>query len=611
MVGKRIGNYRVVRQIGKGGMGAVFEAIHDGIGKRVAVKVLHAHFAQDPHIAGRFINEARAVTAITHSGIVQVFDFGQVDGEPPYMVMEYLQGETLSRRLKRTGRMPPVEALRLARQMAAGLAAAHAKHVVHRDLKPGNVIVVPDPEAAGGERAKILDFGIAKIIQESGAGAGAGDRPSDDDATDYKTRSGMLMGTPTYMSPEQCRGSDDTDERSDVYSLGILLYQMLAGRPPFIAEGDGEVLAMQIYEKPVPLLERAPAVPALVAVLVERMLAKKPAARPTMDEVARELDALGSKMSGVLSAVPRMVALASVSGASMQVEVSESNEAGEMGTVAGTPGATRVVSGGPTGRAMPPSTTTRHGIGERVVQAELLARKRFSLLMLTGAGAVGLLGVWAVFSQQCGQQREAVVLHRPVPSPGGDHEEGTFRAASMQVPRPEVTPLTIVPDLREAERREAPHPARRQNQEAGGPKKVAPRNVHHLPDQVAQEMGHPDLGHASPAPVAIAAVAPPVSPAPEPPPTAPRPPAVIRGDKLSGDPPHLPEGVKQWFRNRGPVKLLYKICINREGHVDTVVPLGSSLPEANENIVATLRKWTYRPQPVHVCLMEAFTFVVN
>src|SRR5262245_23764831 len=210
--GAVVGAYRLVRQLGAGGMGEVWLAEHTMIGRRAAIKVLHEAVSRRPEIVGRFFNEARAATAISDPGIVQIFDFGQHTTGDAFIVMEMLEGETLELRLRRSGALRVPDALRLLRQVAASLGAAHARGIVHRDLKPDNIFVVPDPEAVGGERTKILDFGIAKL-----AGQGVG----------VKTQTSAVMGTPTYMSPEQCRGAGEVDQRSDIYSLGCILYEIL------------------------------------------------------------------------------------------------------------------------------------------------------------------------------------------------------------------------------------------------------------------------------------------------------------------------------------------------------------------------------------------------
>jgi serine/threonine-protein kinase len=277
-VGQRIGNYRVVRRLGAGGMGVVFEAVQEAIGRRVAIKVLHPHLVRDRELNVRLFNEARAVNLVSHPGILSIFDFGELPGGEAYLVMEYLEGTSLRDRLAAgaEGAMSGDDRLRPFRQIAAALAAAHERGIVHRDLKPDNVLIVPDPEGPGGERAKVLDFGLAKLAaahQPAGALA---------------TRSGIVMGTPVYMAPEQCRGSGDVDERADVYALGVMLYELVAGRPPFVARGAGEIMAMHIYREPPPL--GAGALPGELEALVRAMLAKDPAARPRMREVAAALE---------------------------------------------------------------------------------------------------------------------------------------------------------------------------------------------------------------------------------------------------------------------------------------------------------------------------------
>src|SRR5215207_3062072 len=188
--GTRVGAYRVLERIGNGGMGSVWLAEHAMLGRRAAIKMLHPELSSRPEIVQRFFNEARAATTISDPGIVQIFDFGQHTDGSAYIVMELLAGEPLNRRLALHGAMELPDALRLMRQVASTLGAAHAHGIVHRDLKPANVFIVRDPEVAGGERTKILDFGIAKLLGDRGG---------------LQTETSMVMGTPVYMSPEQCR----------------------------------------------------------------------------------------------------------------------------------------------------------------------------------------------------------------------------------------------------------------------------------------------------------------------------------------------------------------------------------------------------------------------
>jgi len=265
MEGVSIGQYRIVRKLGEGGMGAVWLGEHTLLGRRAAIKVLLPAYSANQAIVQRFFNEAKAVTAIADPGIVQVFDFGEHTDGSAFLVMELLEGEAMDVRLRRIGRFSPADTLRLMRQIATSLSAAHAKGVIHRDLKPENIFIVGDPAVTGGERPKILDFGIAKL---------AGDEPGK-----LKTRTGMLMGTPVYMSPEQCRGASTVDHRSDVYALGCVMFTMLTGRPPFEGEGSGDIIIAHVRDLPPTPSTLAPGLPPVIDSLVLHCLEKDPAAR--------------------------------------------------------------------------------------------------------------------------------------------------------------------------------------------------------------------------------------------------------------------------------------------------------------------------------------------
>jgi serine/threonine protein kinase len=286
VAGTQVGAYRVLQQIGAGGMGEVWMAEHTILGRRAAIKVLHPGHSRQPEIVARFFNEARAATAIADPGIVQIFDFGHHEGSA-YIAMELLQGEPLDKRLARVGALALGDALRITRQVASSLAAAHARGIVHRDLKPENIFLVIDAEVVGGERAKILDFGIAKLGGDSGG---------------VKTQTSALMGTPTFMSPEQCRGAGMVDQRSDIYSLGCVLFMLMVGRPPFESEGAGELIAMHLREAPPSVSSRAPGVPPEVDALVARCLAKDPAQRYfAAGDLAAALTALLARFPGSAS----------------------------------------------------------------------------------------------------------------------------------------------------------------------------------------------------------------------------------------------------------------------------------------------------------------------
>jgi hypothetical protein len=270
-----IGPYRLLKKLGEGGMGVVYEAVHQGIGHHVAIKLLAPQFNSQSQYVSRFLNEARAAAAIDHPGIVQVIDSGRLQDGSTYLIMELLKGESLAARVQ-SGEQPLFHVLYIGWQIASALAAAHAAGIVHRDLKPHNVMLIPDPMVLTGERVKILDFGIAKLAH---AGLDA-------------TASNVIMGTPRYMSPEQCRGAARVDDKSDVYSLGVILFEMLAGRPLFQPETPNGYLFLHVLEPPPSLRSVAPEVPEPVATLVQQLLVKQADARPTMQQVAARLRTL-------------------------------------------------------------------------------------------------------------------------------------------------------------------------------------------------------------------------------------------------------------------------------------------------------------------------------
>jgi TPR repeat protein/tRNA A-37 threonylcarbamoyl transferase component Bud32 len=293
MLGQVVGNYHILGVLGEGGMGVVYLGQHTLIDRRAAIKVLLPEYSRDQEIVRRFFTEARAANAIQHPGIVEIYDFGhhQADGRA-FIVMELLQGESLQQRLERLRGLAPADAVLLTRQIAGALGAAHRASIVHRDLKPDNIFIVRDPEVPGGERIKLLDFGIAKLADPSVVPA------------HERTRAGVIMGTPTYMAPEQCRGSVDIDHRADLYALGCILYRMVCGRTPFAGMGQGETLAAHIHVPVPPPRALVPGLPPALEALILRLLEKDPAARyPSADALIADLDRLS--MTGVISQSPR------------------------------------------------------------------------------------------------------------------------------------------------------------------------------------------------------------------------------------------------------------------------------------------------------------------
>jgi serine/threonine-protein kinase len=280
MLGGIVGSYRILDRIAVGGMGTVYRAEHQLIGRIAAVKVLHPDMSGKRDIVNRFFNEAKATTQIKHPGIVEIFDFGYMPSGLAYLVMELLEGEPLSARMRERGKMPEAEAAVLMRGVCSALAAAHAKGIVHRDLKPENIFVVPDPESPMGVRTKLLDFGIAKLTDVGDAGS--------------VTKTGAVMGTPTYMSPEQCKGTGEVDHRADLYSIGCMLYELVVGRPPFSNLGAGELLGSHLFVQPEPPSRHGPVSPTLER-LIMRLLEKNPELRvQTALDLAGELAAIAS-----------------------------------------------------------------------------------------------------------------------------------------------------------------------------------------------------------------------------------------------------------------------------------------------------------------------------
>jgi eukaryotic-like serine/threonine-protein kinase len=272
--GDVLASYRMLSPLGVGGMGEVWLAEHVLLGRRVAIKVLRPEVSERADIVQRFFEEGRAAAQIADPGIVQIYDYGR-QGDVAFLVMELLVGESLARRLSR-GPFAPAHAAHVASQIAMTMAIAHERGIVHRDLKPDNIFLARDAAAIGGVRVKVLDFGIAKVLAEH--------------ARSTRTQTGAILGTPMYMSPEQCRDAAGVDPRSDVYALGCILFEMVCGRPPFIGFTPVELITAHLFESP-------PESSTLgeLASTVARCLAKSPSDRfQSMSEVTRMLAPLAS-----------------------------------------------------------------------------------------------------------------------------------------------------------------------------------------------------------------------------------------------------------------------------------------------------------------------------
>jgi serine/threonine protein kinase len=283
-VGDVVGNYRITRVLGEGGMGVVYLGTHNLIGREAAIKVLLPSLSNKQEVVQRFFNEAKTTTSIKHPGIVEIFDFGYSDQGHAFIVMEHLEGETLDARIQRLGSMPAVAALPMLAQIARAVGAAHELGVVHRDLKPENIYIVADPEVTGGERTKILDFGIAKLRNAGNARV--------------RTASGQVMGPPGYIAPEQCLGAAEVDPRADIYALGCILFDMLCGRPPFESPNFADVLAAHVSKEPPAPSSLVSSVSKVVDGLVAEMLQKAPEQRPqTVAGVLERIDAVMKQLA--------------------------------------------------------------------------------------------------------------------------------------------------------------------------------------------------------------------------------------------------------------------------------------------------------------------------
>jgi serine/threonine protein kinase len=282
------GAYRLTRLIFEGAMGTVYEAVHLRLNKRVAIKVMVRELADNQEALARFRREIEVTSQLAHPHVIQLLDFGALPSGEPYLVMEYLAGEDLERRLVRVGRLPVEATVNVVRQLASALEATHASGIVHRDLKPANVFLVP--MAAGEDFVKLVDFGISKVRT----------------ARTQLTRAFTMVGTPEYMSPEQATGLvNDVDHRSDQWALACMVWRMLSGRMPFEGTDLGDLVNRIVGQEPPPLLPEVPGLPLDVEKVLRRALSKNRDDRfPIITAFSRALQAAAAPPSVPVTARP-------------------------------------------------------------------------------------------------------------------------------------------------------------------------------------------------------------------------------------------------------------------------------------------------------------------
>ena len=433
MIAEVVGNYRLLERIGRGGMGEVYLAEHRRMPRRVAIKILLPELSADPTLLDRFFLEARSIAVLEHPGIVKVIDCDVHDGRA-FIVMEHLEGEPLSARLRREGRFSSwLDAIDVGRQIAEAIASAHAKNIVHRDLKPENVFLVRD-EAI---RVKVLDFGVAKLVV---------------DGATLRTREGAMLGTPTYMAPEQCRDPRSVDGRADIYSFGCLLFEMLGGRPPFPGRGFGELISLHLSAVPPSIASLNETVPGALSDLVAELLAKKPGARPqSMVEVGARLSMM--KVTAAMRATEAQTLILNPE------EAEEAEQADALSLPRRAARATRDDWGVGTGTLVAPAdevelpargrrtTTLSQAVGE-VGDAGTRRRKLATPRKRRGAGrlavpGIGLIAAGAVVAIVAGAQRSPPAAG-PVPPAAS---LGETRALSPPAAAPPAPAPTALPEI--------------------------------------------------------------------------------------------------------------------------------------------------------------------
>ncbi len=372
--------YRIAKLIGEGGMGAVFEGENTLIHRRVAIKVLHASATGNETVLKRFEREAQAAGRIGSDHILEVLDLGSLQNGDRYMVMEYLEGETLAERIERLGRMTPEQLSPIIRQALIGLKAAHSAGIIHRDLKPENIFILRE-KAGRTDFVKIIDFGISKF-NVLGGDMGM-------------TRTGAVMGTPYYMSPEQAKGSLDIDHRSDLYAIGVIMYEALTGAVPYNGNTFNELMFKIVLSDPPPLEQAVPGLDGGYAAIVKRAMARESAHRfDNAEELIKALDAWAHGAGATLYLPPDASgAISAVTSGSHPAIASAPVQSAAIGVSGHAVGAH-----GPSGEYGPPAAATNANwaASHSGASTPSPAPRRALVPVLAAAGIGGLLIVFGV-----------------------------------------------------------------------------------------------------------------------------------------------------------------------------------------------------------------------
>jgi len=429
------GKYRIVRLLGEGGMGAVYAGENIRIRHKVAIKVLHAGIATNKDVVARFEREAQAAGHIGSEHIVEVLDLGDLADGERFMVMEFLEGESLAQRLEKSGRIAPQDLFRMALQMFTGLRDAHAAGIIHRDLKPDNVFLL---RQRGGVRdfVKIVDFGISKFQVDAHSSA---------------TRTGSVLGTPAYMSPEQARGSRGVDHRTDLYAAGVILYECLTGSLPFEGETANEVLFKVVLEEPRPVEELAPDLDPTIVAIVKKAMARDAEQRYQSATEAQQALLDWAVAAGVAPANLTLSGIDGIatSGASASALQSRAHftPAGSLGAEQAAPAEGRVsvqvTPATPAITAVSPHGPTLGSWATSGGDAPVAPKRRRGLVLglLGAAAAISLLagGAW-IFTHRTAASIE------PSPSP----VDSASTVASAPERSPEPTPPSTAPPAKPA-----------------------------------------------------------------------------------------------------------------------------------------------------------------